>query len=1223
MSKFLKQCRLVLAIAIISLALLTSLIRALTPWVAQYHTDIENYFSDLLGHKVVIGSMETGWYWFEPVIKLTDLTILNGEEPVIGAHQLLLGINLFSSLWHWKIEPGILYLEKVHLKIYQRDNHWDVEGFNNLKDANAAFNFSSNAQIIALILAQQKLIFKDISAEIALKDGTIIPIKQFNFVISKYFGRYKLKGDIEILQKKPTYLRVLADVFINPPDIQALGGEIYIEGRDFQLAQWQQFIKEHRLQFLDGLINGEVWLSLVKGHITAVQSLLKVKHLDCLDVVTQKHYKADTLHGNWAWHKEKSGWQFSADQLALTLNKKQWPVNELLFSSNESTQTIDGYVKHLWLDSLFAQDIAWPAALKPLIKAKLHGVLQESQLHIKKNKVAYVLSHFSQLGWKPFAKVPGVHNLSGVVHWQPQEGRLELDGHKTSITPRGKPAILFTELNAAMDWKKVASNWQVTLGRFVLLRPDLVATFSGKTAIRDSVFLSAIPLAPTVSYIPSWHPLTVATQPETKTLIQPTIELKGALSATKAHRWMKYLPDNVLKLKLNKWLKHDIKRIDRLVAEVELAGPLADFPFDGDTKSTDEPGVFKIDAHLSGLDLFFAPHWPLTRDIEGYLHFDKRILTADIVYAKLQDIRVDQVNLSVNDLGLDHETLLVHGQVRTTGTKALTYVLASPLAEKLPLLKRFSLDGMLDLDLKLEAPLYPENDTILTQGELTFHRNQIQVNHPLSQIELDNVTGRLPFSQDGVMDSQLKALIFASPMAIEIQSVSAPKSGTRVHISGNLSFDKWKEGTTNPLLKRMQGSTAIDSILTINNDPGDVEQAKFESSLEGLGINLPAPLGKAADLKKPLLVEIGFNKSQEMQVQLKYASFALNATQMVNGNWTVLIDDALIAGKLLYQSSTKKLTAKLSKWYLQADPLLSQEGASQLSALKASAMPNVVLQIQDFRYGDWDLGIVDCQATTAKSSWVIDYCKVSATPYYMQAQGKWVQNGEVNTSTVDLTMSISDLAKTLSRWKITPVVAAKKGDIQVHAEWPGAFQDFSLARVSGLSLIVLKRGEITHLDAATEEKLGLGKLLSIVNLQTIPRRLMLDFSDLSHKGFVFDVFRGHFVIGHGVMSTSDSLIDAPVASASITGSLDIVHQLYDLKIKIAPHLTASLPIVATIAGGPIVGAATWVASKIINQGMQKFSAYGYKITGPWKKPVVKQIDIFKDLDKKLLGIDLL
>jgi uncharacterized protein YhdP len=135
-----------------------------------------------------------------------------------------------------------------------------------------------------------------------------------------------------------------------------------------------------------------------------------------------------------------------------------------------------------------------------------------------------------------------------------------------------------------------------------------------------------------------------------------------------------------------------------------------------------------------------------------------------------------------------------------------------------------------------------------------------------------------------------------------------------------------------------------------------------------------------------------------------------------------------------------------------------------------------------------------------------------------------------------------------------------------------------------------------------------------LSLQTIPRRLKLDFSDLVQQGYTFDVFKGNFKIRNGVMSTRDSLIDGPVAFGRMTGDLDLVNKLYDLDLRIYPYITASLPMVVTLAGGgPIAGIATWAISSLATKGMQKISGYTYKISGPWLTPVVQQVSIDKSV----------
>ena len=123
-----KKCRMPMAIIVIMIAILFSVFRALTPWATQYKGEVERQLSSLIGQPVIITSMETSWYWFEPVLKLNQVTISDHQDQVLKLSKLLVGINLFSSLWHWHIQPGVLYVDDVHLTLRQLNDRWQIDG---------------------------------------------------------------------------------------------------------------------------------------------------------------------------------------------------------------------------------------------------------------------------------------------------------------------------------------------------------------------------------------------------------------------------------------------------------------------------------------------------------------------------------------------------------------------------------------------------------------------------------------------------------------------------------------------------------------------------------------------------------------------------------------------------------------------------------------------------------------------------------------------------------------------------------------------------------------------------------------------------------------------------------------------------------------------------------------------------------------------------------------
>ena len=161
--------------------------------------------------------------------------------------------------------------------------------------------------------------------------------------------------------------------------------------------------------------------------------------------------------------------------------------------------------------------------------------------------------------------------------------------------------------------------------------------------------------------------------------------------------------------------------------------------------------------------------------------------------------------------------------------------------------------------------------------------------------------------------------------------------------------------------------------------------------------------------------------------------------------------------------------------------------------------------------------------------------------------------------------------------------------------------------LNGTVNLQLNKGRIINLSSSTETELGLGRVLNLFSLQTLPRRLMGDFSDLTDAGFSFDVMKGDFNLQQGNGYTTNAYLDGPVAKVMMKGRIGFGNKDYDLILSVAPYVTGSLPAVATVAGGPIVGAVAWVANKLISPVVSHIMTYDYHVTGSWDNPVITKM----------------
>ncbi|WP_419418883.1 YhdP family protein [Legionella sp. D16C41] len=1259
--KTFKRCWLIFAIFIIALAVISSFFRALTPWAKQYKPQLEQRLTTLLGEPVTIEKMETGWFWFEPVIKLKNINVQSAHE-VINLKKLLVGINLFESIWHWQLQPGILYVEDLNLTLRQLSDKWQIEGLTNINKNSTMLRKVAYTPILAWVLEQKKIIIKNFNLQIYLKDKTLLPLRHFNLIITNRSGQYAIKGNAYLAQKPLTSFEILAKMELDPYKLAQAKGQAFLAINHLQLTQWDTFLPHSRMQLQQGKVNLLLWLDWQKGHLEKIQSKLELKKLTWQDKETKIEQNVPYLHANLVLKPTNVGWQLAGNNIAMQLGAVKWPNNEFLINYDKNTSVFDVYVKNLILESFLPIVPYWPNQFNSILAVMPKGLLQNTRLTLKNREPIFLLTKFNQLSWLAQKAMPGIENLSGLLSWSPKGGNLAVDSEHFTLNFLNKPAVSFDKLAGIFSWQALADGLRISMPNFMLIRPDLKVNAKGS--------ISGINAQSTGQ-----------------------IDLDGKLAADNAEQWLNYLPAKYMRHKLDLWLKKDVKQIKQAIAQISIHGLAADFPF------TDKPGEFKVNSYLQGVNLRFAPHWPLLKDMQGYLTIDRRLLDINIDHALTKNIVINNANIRVPDIGLDKEALLIRTEITAPADKALNYVRTSPLKEKLSALKILQMTGNLNLDLQLEIPFYfvPEHEQILALGNITFNKNHVAVNHIVNDIQLDNLVGSLQFDEKGILDSSLKAAFMNYPVDLVIQSVRYPNPYTEVKIVATTTSEVLQKKFKLPWLNLLAGKVELEGILTLTNDPNDLDHLQIKTSLQGMAINLPPPLGKVAQAVVPLTVDINFNPQKALRLRMAYnnqlnsdlwfsllnnkfllekgeirlgegqalwreqsgvqiigtlskfdlqkwqntfsklafntigsdnvpihsvnlllkkavlgsqiyPNLKIKAAKVNSHEWTIALNQKQIEANLSYHLNSNYLSGTIAKLNIDKMPAAQTE---KLPALKIKNLPNLDLIIEQLQFNHLNLGTIAIKAVVKEDALKLESFNLKTPEYDLQAQGEWQQKEKSEMSSLTGAVQIKNLAQALRRLKWSPAVEARQGQLNFKGYWPGGFQNFSLQRLKGNLYILLKNGRITNLSPETEEKLGVGKLLSILSLQTIPRRLKLDFSDLAQDGYSFDEYKGIFEIKNGIMTTNNSYIDGPVAYGSMQGSLDIVNQYYNLNLEIVPHITASLPVVATIAGGPVIGLATWVASKIINHGMQKISGYTYKISGSWKTPTVKQMSIVK------------
>lgn len=323
-----------------------------------------------------------------------------------------------------------------------------------------------------------------------------------------------------------------------------------------------------------------------------------------------------------------------------------------------------------------------------------------------------------------------------------------------------------------------------------------------------------------------------------------TADFQGNLARAAMPAIYKYLPREV-NADAREWLARGLPAGQARDASVTVKGDLDDFPFE----DPEDVGEFRIAGAYSGAIVDYAPAhgdakgWPRLENLSGNFAVDKVSLSLDSPGGAIahtgdgQTVTLGAVTASIPDM--EHRaTLHVDGQTSGPVPAYLALAANSPLGGLL--------DGALDeaqgtgawqVGLKLEVPLLDAEDTKV-DGRIAFAGNSFRFVPQMP--ELRQLHGDLHFSERGVSTDELRTEFLGGAATI---AGKLEHDGDALRLAGMLPASGLAQLSNSPVMARFTGQTSYRGQLGYGS--GGVLDISVESDLAGLGIDLPAPVGKA------------------------------------------------------------------------------------------------------------------------------------------------------------------------------------------------------------------------------------------------------------------------------------------------------------------------------------------------------------------------------------------
>lgn len=223
----------------------------------------------------------------------------------------------------------------------------------------------------------------------------------------------------------------------------------------------------------------------------------------------------------------------------------------------------------------------------------------------------------------------------------------------------------------------------------------------------------------------------------------------------------------------------------------------------------------------------------------------------------------------------------------------------------------------------------------------------------------------------------------------------------------------------------------------------------------------------------------------------------------------------------------------------------------------------------------------------------------------------WSNDDGVESTRVSAQARAGDFAQVLDNLGYEAIITTEKSSFDIAMHWAGAPSDYAVESLKGEILVDLRNGAFLNAPSGANNTL---KVVSFLNLNNILKRLQLDFSDLSQRGYAFDRVKGSVVFDHGVFSADDPLLVSGSSSeVRIAGDVYWLNETLDMEIAVTLPIGSNLPWVAALTGyGLPVAAGVFVASKVLKKQVDKLSSVVYRMQGPWNQPVVTMQRLFND-----------
>ena len=336
-----------------------------------------------------------------------------------------------------------------------------------------------------------------------------------------------------------------------------------------------------------------------------------------------------------------------------------------------------------------------------------------------------------------------------------------------------------------------------------------------------------------------------------------------------------------------------------------------------------------------------------------------------------------------------------------------------------------------------------------------------------------------------------------------------------------------------------------------------------------------------------------------------------------DGTWRGSLDADQLGGYVEYRgaggpANPGRIHARLARLAL---PPADAESVENLLVQAPASVPALDIVIDDFELRGKKFGRVEIEAANRAAEgggreWRMSRFAVTSADAQLTGTGQWrpaAAGGggaaaRQQRMVMDFKLDLVDSGAVLDRLGFGGTVRGGKGRMSGQLSWAGSPLSLHVPSLDGRINLAIDAGQFLKAGP------GAGRLLSVLNLQALPRRLLLDFRDVFQEGFAFDNVTGDVMIDDGVASTNNLRMRGVQAAVLMEGSADIARETQSLRVLVVPEINAGTASLAYAVINPAVGLGTFLAQVFLRRPLMAASTREFTVQGPWADPKVERVE---------------